>query len=122
MITSTHLVLERPHLFKYEGVQRIYRFGTSNMGLSVVNNPNLHQHPFAWEIAVIHFNSDNPLDFTLDYGTSLTGDVEIFSTDAEADDFIARAFLHFNELEKSKEPSSLPPDFMAQHGEEPHHD
>lgn len=81
MLTNEHLEQERPHL---GGVQRIYKF-KSGYGLSLVNSPMLHAYPFAWEAAVLGKDGD------LSYDTPLTNDVEVFLSDDEANEFIARA-------------------------------
>lgn len=90
MLTDSDLLCERPHRNILGGVQRIYRF-PGGMGLSCVNAPILHHYPFAWEIAVIRGVEDNGDFEELDYETGLTDDVEVFSTDAEANEFIDRA-------------------------------
>ena len=87
MLTNDNLIEERPHDPFIGGVQRLYRFKDGH-GLSVVNGKALHAYFFAWEIAVIKWNDNK---FELDYTTELTGDVEVFSTDEEANNFIRRA-------------------------------
>lgn len=83
------LVLERPHL---EGVQRIYRL-PNGYGLSAVNSTMLHSYTFAWEIAVLEGVNDDGTFADLSYDTPLTSDVEVFSTDEEANEFILKAFV-----------------------------
>lgn len=90
MLTNENLLLERPHPGRLGGVQRIYRFA-NGFGLSVVNSPMLHAYPFAWEIAVLENVTEDGADFDLTYDTPLTSDVEVFSNDAETNDFIHRA-------------------------------
>jgi tRNA(Phe) wybutosine-synthesizing methylase Tyw3 len=51
----------------------------------------LHHYPFAWEAAVLD------VDGSLRYDTPLTSDVEVFTTDEEANDFIRRAKFYFHE-------------------------
>lgn len=92
-LTDEDLLLERSHPGLVGGVQRIYHFGNGK-GLSVVNSPMLHSYPFAWEAAVI--NGIEKLDEgfkydKIDYTTELTNDVEVFTTDEEANAFIAKA-------------------------------
>lgn len=87
MLTDENLELERPHI---SGVQRLYKF-TNGYGLSVVNATELHSFKFRWEIAVLDPKG------TLTYDTVLTDDVEVFYTDEEANAFIQRAALLFNE-------------------------
>lgn len=89
-LTETNLVQERSHL---DGVQRLYRDG--RYGLSLVNGPMLHGYDFAWEAAVLDYGSADGGRFNLTYETPLTNDVEVFSTDDEANAFIARAFDWF---------------------------
>ncbi len=86
MLTDKHLMKEEAS--ELGGVQRLYKF-PSGYGLSAVNSHILHSYPFAWEIAVIKFASDT--DWSLDYTTPLTSDVEVFSTDEEANAFIDKA-------------------------------
>lgn len=87
MLTDDGLIEQRAHL---GGVQRIYRWGDG--GLSLVNAPMLHSYPFAWEAAVLTFAGKG---FGLTYDTPLTGDVEVFTTEEEANAFIARAAEYF---------------------------
>jgi hypothetical protein len=89
MLTDENLVLERPHDIG-NGVQRVYR-SKSGYGLSAVNPQILRSYPFAWEIAVLKDVSKDGKEFTLDYSTPLTSDVEVFSSDEEANEFIHRA-------------------------------
>lgn len=89
-LTETNLETERPHL---DGVQRLYRVG--RYGLSLVNGPMLHGYPFAWEAAVLDFGSPDGAKGNLTYDTPLTNDVEVFYSDEEANDFIAKAFDWF---------------------------
>lgn len=82
-ITDDMLVSERPYL---GGEQRIYLL-PNGYRLSLVNSPALHAYSFAWEAAVL-----NPeVQRGLAYDTPLTEDIEVFYSDDEANDFIARA-------------------------------
>ncbi len=72
------------------GQQFIYDLG-NGYGLSAVNSPDLHSFPFAWEFAVVSNPTATGFD-DLDYSTPLTQDVEVFSSDEEANEFIAKAF------------------------------
>ena len=100
MITNKHLLIDRPHTVS--GVQRIYKFKDGN-GLSVVNCEILHGYPFAWEIAVlsnVRKNIFGEVIFdNLRYDTPLTDDVEVFSTDEEANEFIEKAAQYFGSEE-----------------------
>ena len=89
MLTDNYLILERlnPGI---GGVQRIYRF-PSGYGLSLINSPMAHSWPFAWEAAVLRDVSEDGLSSELTYDTKLTSDVEIFSSDEEANEFIQLA-------------------------------
>lgn len=90
-LTDEYLLIERPHKISFVGgVQRIYRF-PSGFGLSAVNGQVLHAYPFAWEIAVLKGVKDDGKFEGLTYDTPLTNDVEVFSTDREANEFIHRA-------------------------------
>ncbi len=53
-------------------------------GLSAINGVSARDYPYAWEFAVFHNGS-------LDYSTELTSDVEVFSTQDEAQAFVDRA-------------------------------
>ena len=86
MITDLHLLSEEPHPAGF-GTLRKYRY--KNRGLSLINGSIFHSYPFAWEAAVL--DEDGHLDYT----TPLTSDVEVFSTDEEANEFIERAFAWF---------------------------
>lgn len=89
-LTDENLLMERPHPGGLGGIQRIYRF-QSGFGLSLVNCPMLHGFPFAWEAAVLKNVSEDGEQFELTYDTELTSDVEVFSSNEEANEFIARA-------------------------------
>lgn len=109
MLTDRCLVYERAHPHAKEGdvtvdgkiimhasdwgTQRIYRYG--DWGLSLLNGPIIHSFAFAWEAAVLRFEGE---EFTLDYSTPLTSDVEVFQTDEEANEFIHRALDYFESL------------------------
>lgn len=82
-MTLTNLCLrdERP---LNSGVQRNYAL-PNGYELSLINNPDAHIFPYAWEGAVI--NPDNRLD----YDTPLTNDVEVFHTEEQAEAWIIRA-------------------------------
>lgn len=95
MLTDKNLILERPHPSGFGGVQRIYRFNNGN-GLSLVNSSMLHSYPFAWEAAVISGVKENGDFKDLNYDTELTSDVEVFSSDDEANAFIEKAEKLFN--------------------------
>ncbi len=105
-ITDERLLYERPHALsksrdellmitgedrsQYEGVQRIYKLN-NGYGLSVVNPPVLRSYPYAWEIAVLKLLDEKGEEFELNYETPLTSDVEVFSTNSEANEFIRKA-------------------------------
>jgi len=91
MLTNEGLIKEREHPSGLGGVQRIYRFG--DYGLSLINTPMAHAYPFAWEAGVLKFKGDN---WELTYDTELSDDVEIFSTEEEANEFILKAKEHFS--------------------------
>lgn len=76
------------------GVQRLYRWG--NGGVSAVNASMLHTYSFAWEFAVIKFNGPSNNSWEIVYDTPLTCDVEVFSADDEANEFIASAKEYFS--------------------------
>ncbi len=80
-LTNNCFESERGHL---GGVQRMYKL-PNGYGLSLVNAAMLHSYPFAWEAAVFYPKGG------LAYNTPLTSDVEVFYTDEQANDFIARA-------------------------------
>lgn len=92
-LTDKNLISQRPHL---DGAQRVYRVGS--YGLSLVNGPMLHGYPFAWEAGVFDYSSGRA---TLTYRTPLTSDVEVFATDEEANAFIERAFVWFEEQQSA---------------------
>jgi hypothetical protein len=89
-LTDKNLITERSHL---GGVQRLYRAG--RYGLSLVNGAMLHSYPFAWEAAVMDYGTPDGTASHLTYATPLTDDVEVFHSDEEADEFIAKAFEWF---------------------------
>ncbi len=82
MLTDDMLKEERPH--PLGGVQRIYALPNA-YALSLTDTPLAHAYEFAWEAAVFG------IDGHLTYATPLTSDVEVFFTDEQANDFIARA-------------------------------
>ncbi len=86
-ITDDMLVFEFPHL---GSVQRVYRL-PNGFGLSAVNAPILHYYPFVWEIAVVEGMTEEGNFKNITYDTSLTSDVEVFSTITETNQFIAKA-------------------------------
>lgn len=97
MITNDFLLTEQSHPSGFGGVQRIYRFA-NGMGLSAVNSPMLHVYSFAWEIAVLKGVEDSGDFEKIDYTTDLTEDVEVFTNDDDANEFIARAATLFGSL------------------------
>lgn len=91
-MTNEGLLLTR--IAGISGEQRLYRWG--NWGLSVVNGSMLHSYSFAREAAVVRFTDESgPNDFVISYETPLSEDVEVFSTDEEADAFVLRARDYF---------------------------
>ena len=70
-------------------MQRIYRF-VNRYGVSIINDPILHSYPFAWEAAVIKFVEDEGEPFHLCYDTPLTSDVEVFHSNEETNEFLAK--------------------------------
>lgn len=92
ILTDDHLLFERQT--DISGTQRLYRFPDGH-GLSVVNGPMLHHYPFAREIAVLADVTEDGTSFALTYDTELTDDVETFSTDEEANEFILKAISLF---------------------------
>jgi hypothetical protein len=56
-----------------------------------------HSFPFAWEAAVLKFGGEDIDDVrgSIRYDTELTSDVEVFSSDDETNEFIARAKMLF---------------------------
>ena len=98
-LTDDNLLMELPHSLGF-GLQRLYRIG--NYGLSCVNPKILHSYPFAWEIATIKYKGEDTNDFDLVYDTGLTGDVEVFYSDEETNEFIEKAFVVFKEMEKEE--------------------
>jgi hypothetical protein len=89
-LTDDGLLLERPN-GGIGGVQRLYRWGSG--GLSLVDSPMLHSYPFAWEAGVLAFNEKGA--WSLTYETPLSQDVEVFSTEDEANTFILKAKAYF---------------------------
>jgi hypothetical protein len=81
-LTDLCLRDERPHFG--DGVQRTYTL-PNGYELSLINFPNAHIFPYAWEGAVI-----NPRG-KLDYDTPLTNDVEVFRTEEQTNAWIIRA-------------------------------
>jgi deoxyinosine 3'endonuclease (endonuclease V) len=58
-----------------ENFQRIYRFD-NGYGASVIKGRNSYGGKDGlWELAVIKFKSENPLEYTLVYDTPITDDV-----------------------------------------------
>ena len=95
-LTDENLVLEQRHL---GGVQRIYRFPDGH-GLSLINGPMAHGFPFAWEAAVLWQVKKDGSSGRIQYTTPLTSDIEVFQTDAEANEFIDRARKMFTRKPK----------------------
>lgn len=89
-LTDENLICDEPHHTFAPGRQRIYRFA-NGYGLSLVNCPDLHAYPFAWEAAVLRDVSEDGEEFSITYQTPLTNDVEVFATDEEANAFIEKA-------------------------------
>lgn len=90
-ITDKNLSIERAHVNDIGGVQRLYSL-PNGYGLSLVNSPVLHSYRFAWEAAVLKgFNPNKNTWDHLTYDTPLTENVEVFSTDEEANAFIEKA-------------------------------
>lgn len=91
MLTMKDLLVQKqvPDL---GGIQKIYRF-QSGFGLSLVNSPTLHHYSFAWEAAVLKDVSEDGQRFELTYDTEMTDDIEVFFSDEEANEFIARASI-----------------------------
>ncbi|CAB4156415.1 hypothetical protein UFOVP1064_12 [uncultured Caudovirales phage] len=83
-LTDLCLRDERPHFC--EGTQRTYTL-PNGYELSLINFPNAHVFPFAWEGAVINPHGK------LDYDTPLTNDVEVFRTEEQTNEWIIRAIL-----------------------------
>jgi hypothetical protein len=81
-LTDLCLRDERPHWDN--GVQRTYAL-PNGYELSLINFPNAHPYPFAWEGAVVDPHGH------LNYDTPLTNDVEVFFTDEDADAWIIDA-------------------------------
>ncbi len=80
----------RDHPIHPDGVQQIYRF-KNGFGASVV------QHKFSyggdrglWELAVVKFNGIGFNDFSLDYETSITSDVEGYLSEAAVQELLKR--------------------------------
>lgn len=83
-----------------EGIQKIYRF-PNNYGASVVRfklgmfsflrNPygSYTNNEKEWELAVIHFLSEDNLDFELTYDTEITDDVIGHLTDSGVDKILS---------------------------------
>lgn len=66
----------------------------NGFGLSVVNNPILHSRPYAWKIVVVSDMHDDGSFNEITYDTPLTSVVyqpEVFYTDDDANEFIAKA-------------------------------
>ena len=82
-------VLERLHPASLGGRQRLYRWG--HYGVSLISGPAFHAYPYAWEAAVIRFQSEDLTPYDLVYTTVLTEDVEVFESDDAADAFLDRA-------------------------------
>ena len=87
-ITDTNLRKEVPH-GHFSGVQRIYDLANGYC-LSLINAPELHFFPYAWEAAVLHTDGKGGPG-GLCYDTPLTNDVEVFKTVEETNEFILRA-------------------------------
>ena len=67
-------------------VQKLYRFA-NNYGASVVKGEHTYGGDEGlWELAVIHFKTDG--DFSLDYSTPITEDVEGHLTDDAVEELL----------------------------------
>lgn len=85
--------------FGYTGDQKVYRFpngfGASLVQICILRTnpdeimPYTGLHPVTdeplWEVGVVQFNSDDDLDFTLTFDTTVADDVLRFVTDSRAE-------------------------------------
>ena len=67
-------------------------------GLSVINTPSAHIYEFAWEVAVIKAAPQKKFAYEIYYNNILTDNIEVFSTDDEANIFIEKAFKVLEKL------------------------
>ena len=92
MLIEEGKLTQRPSLSAFMGGEQvIYDLG-NGYGLSLINSPMAHIYSFAWEAAVV--SEPTAVGFKdLSYDTPLTQDVEVFSTEEEANAFIERALV-----------------------------
>lgn len=93
---AKNLVLMRPSYF--EGVQRVYRWGSG--GVSLIDGASDHGAP--WEAAVVRFKGKDNTDFMLTYETPLTNDVERFYSVKDVGEFLSKAAEFFESESKSE--------------------
>jgi hypothetical protein len=83
-------LLERDHPSGLGGIQKIYKFD-NGYGASVIKCPfSYGSKSDLWELAVVLFDGDAPLNYKINYQTPITDDVLGSLTDLDVEDILVK--------------------------------
>jgi hypothetical protein len=96
MITQENLLLTRAEPNGLGGVQFLYK--VNSYGLTAISKPQENISNIHWEVDVIRYKNEKPLEYEICHATELTDKTLKFYNDKALNEFLQKAFGYFNEL------------------------
>lgn len=96
MITQENLLLNRSEPNGLGGVQFLYK--VNDYGLAAVSKPQENISNIHWEVDIIKYLNDKPIEYEVCHTTELANKTLKFYNDKMLNEFLQKAFTYFNEL------------------------
>lgn len=96
MITQDNLLLNRTEPNGLGGVQFLYKI--NDYGLAAVSRPQENISNIHWEVDIIKYLNDKPVEYEVCHTTELANKTLKFYSDKRLNEFLQKAFGYFNEL------------------------
>ena len=96
MITQENLLLNRAEPNGLGGVQFLYK--VKDYGLMAISKPQEEISNIHWEVDVIKYLNEKPLEYEVCHTTELADKTLKFYSDKRLNEFLEKAFGYFSEL------------------------
>ena len=96
MITQEYLLLNRAEPNVLGGVQFLYK--VNDYGLTAISKPQENISNIHWEVDVIKYVNEKPMEYEVCHTTELTDKTLKFYNDKTLNEFLQKAFGYFDEL------------------------
>ena len=96
MIIQENLLLNRSEPNGLGGIQFLYKI--NSYGLAAVSKPQENISNIHWEVDVIKYVNEKPVEYEVCHNTELADKTLKFYSDKTLNEFLQKAFGYFNEL------------------------